>query len=104
MKETYTISRYVSIWHLNEDGSKGDLFMKEAQMGRKICVGKNLIVSTVEPSPKEVDLGMVETGRNYSKKECVDIKTDKGWLHVAQNENLTWLLGDAVEFAKCLDD
>ena len=104
MKEAYTISKYVSIWHLNDDGAKGDLVMEEAQMGRKICVGKNLIVSTVEPSPKEIDLGIVESGKNYTKKSCVDIKTDKGWLHVAENENLTWLLGDAVEFAKCLDD
>ena len=104
MKETYTISRYVSIWHLNEDGSKGELFMEEAQMGRKICVSKNLIVSTVEPLPKDIDLGVVESCKNYTKGNCVDVKTDKGWLHVAQNENLTWLLGDSVEFAQCLDN
>lgn len=78
--------------------------MEEAQMGHKIGVGKNLILSTVEPSPKEVNLGIVEAGRNYTKRACVDIKTASGWFHVAQNENLTWLLGDAVEFAKCFDD
>lgn len=104
MKETYTISKYVSILHLDGDGARGNLFMEKAQMGRRICVGKNLIVSTVEPSPKQIDLGIVESGKNYTKKSCVDIKTDKGWFHVAENENLTWLLGDAVEFAKCLDD
>ena len=27
MKETYTISKYVSIWRLDGDGAKGDLFM-----------------------------------------------------------------------------
>lgn len=78
--------------------------MEEAQIGHKIGVGKNLILSTVEPSPKEVNLGIVEAGRNYTKRTCVDIKTASGWFHVAQNENLTWLLGDAVEFAKCFDD
>lgn len=72
--------------------------MEEAQIGHKIGVGKNLIVSTVEPSPKAIDLGVVESGRNYTKKECVDIKTDKGWLHVEYNNDLTWLLSDGIEF------
>lgn len=104
MKETFTISRYVSLWHLDENGCKGELFINEAQTHRKIGVGKQLIVKTVEPTPKEIDLGIIETGKNYTKGTCVDIKTDKGWFHIAENENLTWLLGDAVEFAKCLDD
>ena len=46
MKESYTISKYVNVWHSNEAGGKGELFM-EAQMNPKISVGKNLIVRTV---------------------------------------------------------
>ena len=46
MKESYTISKYVNVWHSNETGEKGELFM-EAQMSPRICVGKNLIVRTV---------------------------------------------------------
>jgi hypothetical protein len=37
----------------------------EAQMSPRICVGKNLIVRTVELTPKEIDLGVVERGHNY---------------------------------------
>lgn len=37
----------------------------EVQMSPKICVGKNLIVRTVELSPKEFDLGVVEFGQGY---------------------------------------
>ena len=41
MKETYTISKYVSIWHLNDDGAKGDLVMEEAQMAAKFGFGRH---------------------------------------------------------------
>lgn len=104
MKETFTISRYVTIWHCDEYGSKGAVFMEEAQMSPKISVAKNLIVRTVEPTPTQVDLGVVETGTNYHKRSCVDVKTDKGWFHVAINESLTWLLNDSVGFGDLLDD
>lgn len=103
MNENYTISKYVYIWHSDENGTKGELLM-EAQMRPKICGGKNLVVKTIEPSPKEVELGVVELGRAYKKKESVNLKTDKGWWLIAYNEDKTWLLGDAPEFAKCLDD
>ena len=76
----------------------------EAQMRPKICGGKNLVVKTIEPSPKEIELGVVELGRAYTKKESVNIKTDKGWWLISYNDEKTWLLGDAPEFAKCLDD
>ena len=55
MKESYTISKYVNVWHCNEAVEKGELFM-EAQMSPKIRVGKNLIVRTVELTPKERDI------------------------------------------------
>lgn len=103
MKENYTISKYVYIWHSDESGTKGELLM-EAQMSPKICTGKNLVVRTIEPTPKEVELGVVECGCDYTKKESVRIKTDKGWWLVSYNEDKTWLLGDTPEFAKCFDD
>ena len=103
MNENYTISKYVYVWHSNENGTKGELLM-EAQMRPKIRGKKSLVVRTIEPSPKEVDLGVVELGRAYKKGESVNIKTDKGWWLISYNEEKAWLLGDAPEFAKCLDD
>ena len=103
MKEYYTISKYVYVWHSDENGTKGELLI-EAQMSPKICGGKNLVVKTIEPSPKEVELGVVEFGRAYKKGESVNLKTDKGWWLISHNEEKTWLLGDAPEFAKCCDD
>lgn len=104
MKETFTVSKYVTIWHCDENGTKGTVFMEKAQMRRKISVAKNLIVRTVEPVPTEIDLGVVETGINYHKRSCVDVKTDRGWFHVAYNEGLTWLLDDSLGFVDLLDD
>lgn len=96
MKETFTISRYISLWDIGKDGHKGELLLAKAQIHRKIGIGKQLIVKTVEPTPKEMNLGIVEAGKNYTKGQCVDIRTDKGWFHVAYNESLTILLSDAV--------
>ena len=103
MKENFTISKYVYIWHSDEGGTKGELLM-EAQMSPKICVGKNHVVRTIEPTPNEVELGVVECGCDYIKKESVRIKTDKGWWLISHNEEKAWLLGDAPEFAKCYDE
>ena len=55
MKENYTISKYVYVWHSDENGTKGELLM-EAQMSPKIRGEKSLVVRTIEPLPKEVDL------------------------------------------------
>ena len=76
----------------------------EAQMSPRSCVGKNLIVRTVELSPKEFDLGVVEFGQGYVKKESVHVKTDKGWWMVTINKDLTYTLGDLPEFMDCFDD
>lgn len=103
MKETFTISKYVYVYYSNEEGAKGELLM-EAQMSPKICVGKNLVVRTVEPNAKETDLGVIENGVKYTKKQSVTLKTDKGWWLVSCNENMEWLMGDSPEFAKCYDD
>ena len=93
MKMSFKISKYVNIWHSNENGVQGELLM-EAQMSPKIREGKNLLVRSVEPSPKEVDLGVVLEGRNYTKGKSVNVKTDKGWWIVSYNDNLTWTLED----------
>ena len=76
----------------------------EAQMSPRSCVGKNLIMRTVELSPKEFDLGVVEFGQGYVKKESVNVKTDKGWWMVTINKDLTYTLGDLPEFMDCFDD
>ena len=99
MNENYTISKYVYVWHSDENGTKGELLM-EAQMSPKIRGEKSLVVRTIEPSPKEFELGVVELGRAYKKGESVNLKTDKGWWLICHNEEKTWLLGDVPEFAK----
>ena len=103
MKETFTISKYVYIWHSDEEGMKGELLM-EAQIGQKICVGKSFIVRTIEICAKEADLGVVEKGVHYTKRQSVTLKTEQGWWLVSYNENVNCLLGDSPEFAKCYDD
>lgn len=104
MKATFTISQYVSICHCDENGTKGSMFMEEAQMSPKICLGKSLTIKTVEPFPKEIDLGVVEDGHHYTKRSCVDVKTEKGWFHIAFNESLYWLLNGNDGFVDLLDD
>jgi hypothetical protein len=93
MKMSFKISRYVNIWHCDENGVHGELLM-EAQMSPNICEGKNLIVRSVEPTPKEVDLGLVLEGCCYTKGKSVNVRTDKGWWIVSCNDNLTWTLDD----------
>ena len=66
MKETFTISKYVYIWRSDETGAQLDLYM-EAQMSPKVCVGKRLIVRTIEPDAVEVDLGVVESGVSWAE-------------------------------------
>ena len=91
-KPTYKIGRYVSIYRCDEL----ELFMQEAQIGLRVCEGKELIVRTIEPQPKEVSLGVIVKAQNYQKNSCVDVQTEQGWLHIAANENLEWLLDDSI--------
>ena len=57
MVQKFRIPKYVNIWQSNANGDKGELLM-EAQMGGRRRVGGNLLVRTVEPAPKGVDLGV----------------------------------------------
>lgn len=102
MKETYTVGNYVNIWHSDENGAQGELLM-EAQIARRICVGKSLIARTVEREPKSTDLGVVECGREYKKRERVTVKTDKGWYLVANN-GMEAIYGEPIEWDACFDD
>ena len=97
MKECFYISKYVNIYHCDGNGTKGELLM-EVQFRGRICTGKRLLVYSIEPASTEIDLGIVEAGQNYIRNRCIEIKTDKGWWHISYNENLTWLLGDPLEF------
>lgn len=95
-KPTYKIGRYVSIYRCDELGNKKELFMQEAQIGLRVREGKELIVRTIDPQPKEVSLGVIVKAQNYQKNSCVDVQTEQGWLHIVANEDLEWLLDDSI--------
>ncbi len=95
-RPTYKIGRYVSIYRCDELGNKTELFMQEAQIGLRVREGKELIVRTIEPQPKEVSLGVIVKAQNYQKNSHVDVQTEQGWLHLAANEDLERLLDDPI--------
>ena len=94
MVQKFRMPKYVNIWRSNGNGDKGELLM-EAQMGGRRRVGGNLLVRTVEPAPKEVDLGVIQEARCDYKKGY-DFRTEQGWFHLEHNEELTILLDDHV--------
>ena len=102
MKETFTIANYVNIWRSDESGVQGELVM-EAQIRRKICVGKSFVASTVERLPKHADLGIVERGSNYHKGKSVLLKTTSGWYLVADNGQEA-IYGEPVEWSAIFGD
>ena len=94
MVQKFRMPKYVNIWQSNEKGDKGELLM-EAQMGVRRRVGGNLLVRTVDPAPKEVDLGVIQEAR-YDHKKGYDFRTEQGWFHIEHNEELIILLDDHV--------
>jgi hypothetical protein len=70
--------------------------MQEAQIGLRVREGKELIVRTIEPQPKEVSLVVIVKAQKYQKNSCVDVQTEQGWLHLAANEDLERLLDDSI--------
>lgn len=97
---TYKISRYISIYDCNESGNIGSVYMAEAQLTSKISEGKALIIKTVEPTPKDVELGIVLSVHNYKKNESVIIQTEPAWWYIKRNENLETLLGNPLEWGE----
>ena len=95
---TYKIGRYISIYRCDELGNIGEVYMEEAKTSIKLTENKPLAIKTVEPSPKEVSLGMILQAKNYKKELSVDVLTEQGWWHIVRNENLETLLGDSLEY------
>ena len=96
--QTYKISRYISIYRCDESGHIGSVYMTEAQLTRKVAENKPLNIKTVEPTPKEVELGVVIATSKYKANESICIKTEQDWWHIKRNENLENLLDGPLEW------
>jgi len=97
---TYKISRYISIYHCDESGNIGSAYMLETQLISKISEGKPLTIKTIEPTSKDIELGIVMSIHNYKKNESITIRTEYGWWHIKRNENLEILLGSPLEWGE----
>ena len=95
---TYKTGRYVSIYHCEESGQIGPVYLAEAQLMQKVTENKPLKIKTVEPAPKDVELGTVTDVCNYKTNESVCVKTEQGWWYIKRNENLETLLGGPLEW------
>lgn len=95
---TYKTGRYVSIYHCDESGQIGSVFIAEAQLMQKVAENKPLKIKTAEPAPKDVELGTVTSVSNYKANESVCVETEQGWWYIKRNENLETLLGGPLEW------
>ena len=96
--EMYKIGKYICIYHSDESGQIGSVYMAEAQLMQKVTENKPLKIRTVEPAPKDVELGTVTSVSNYKTNESICVKTEQGWWHIERNENLETLLGGPLEW------
>ena len=101
MVQKFRMPKYVNIWRSTEKGNKDELLM-EAQMGGRRRVGGNLLVRTVEPASKDIDLGVIKEAK-CDHKTGYDFHTDQGWFHIEYNEELTILLDDHVDWCELFD-
>ena len=95
---TYKTGRYVSVYHCGESGQIGPVYLAEAQLMQKVTENKPLKIKTVEPAPKDVELGTVTAVSNYKTNESVCVKTEQGWWYIKRNVNLETLLGGPLEW------
>ena len=96
--QTYKIGKYIGIYHCEESGQIGPVYLAEAQLMQKVTENKPLKIKTVEPAPKAVELGTVTAVSNYKTNESVCVKTEQGWWYIKRNVNLETLLGGPLEW------
>ena len=101
MVQKFRMPKYAKIWHCDEKGNYGE-FLMEAQIGGRRRVGGNLLVRTVEPAPKEIDLGLITSGKYIQQKGHV-FRTEQGWFRIEDNEELTILLDDHMGWCEMFD-
>ena len=92
MIQKFRMQKYANIWRSDESGSKVELLMA-AQIGGRRRVSGNLLVRSVKPAPKEIDLGMIQETM-CDQNNVYDFRTEQGWYHIEENEELTILLDD----------
>ena len=101
MVQKFRMPKYANIWRSSEKGKKDELLM-EAQIGGRRRIGGNLLVRTVEPASKQLDLGVILEG-GYSSVCGYDLRTEQGWFHIEYNEELSILLDDHVGWVELFD-
>ena len=101
MVQKFRMPKYVNIWRSTEKDNKDELLM-EAQMGGRRRVGGNLLVSTLAPDWKQIDLGVIIEG-GYNQDSGYDFRTEQGWFHIEHNEELTILLDDHIGWCELFD-
>ena len=101
MVQKFRMPKYVNIWRSTEKGNKDELLM-EAQMGGRRRVGGNLLVRTLAPDWKQIDLGVILEGV-YNRDSGCDFRTEQGWFHIEDNEELTILLDDHMGWCEMFD-
>ena len=67
----------------------------EALIGGRRRVGGNLLVRTLAPDWKQIDLGVILDG-GYNQDSGYDFRTEQGWFHIEYNEELSIMLDDHV--------
>ena len=101
MVQKFRMPKYANIWRSSEKGKKDELLM-EAQIGGRRRIGGNLLVRTVEPASKQLDLGVILEG-GYCSVCGYDFRTEQGWFHIEYNEELSILLDDHVGWVELFD-
>ena len=101
MVQKFRMPKYANFWRSSEKGNKDELLM-EAQIGGRRRIGGNLLVRTVEPASKQLDLGVILEG-GYNSVCGYDFRTEQGWFHIEYNDELSILLDDHVGWVELFD-
>lgn len=95
MKQRYTIGQYVSILQHDKLGSIR-LLIAEAEMPRKVVVGRELRARPCQRGAEWVSLGVVCQVRNYKKRSYVEVLTDKGYYALEVNKGVESIMTDVM--------
>lgn len=89
------IGRYVNIYHCDQSGKIGELYMADMQIAPRMKAGDTFVAKTVELVPTEMNFGVIQKTSHYKRDLSIDLLTDQGWLHIVRNEYLESLMDDS---------
>lgn len=88
------IGEYVNIYHCDQSGKIGELYMADMQIYPRMRAGEIFKAKTVELVPTEINFGVIQETSHYKRKLFVNLLTDQGWLHIVRNEYLESLMDE----------